>query len=69
VLEQEAILFFSFGYIGLLFGIAYIADKHAQVGGSIISNPYIYARSLAVYCTTWTFTAVWDAPPAAEPGF
>ena len=55
MLEQEAILFFSFGYIGLLFGIAYIADKHAQVGGSIISNPYIYALSLAVYCTTWTF--------------
>src|SRR6185503_4630310 len=24
-------------------------------GRSIIANPYIYALSLAVYCTTWTF--------------
>lgn len=55
MLEQESILFFSFGYIGFLFGIAYFADKHAQMGRSLISNPYIYALSLAVYCTAWTF--------------
>ena len=55
MLEQEAILFFSFGYIGLLFGIAYFGDKHAEDRSSIISNPYIYALSLAVFCTAWTF--------------
>jgi len=55
MLAQETILFLSFGYIGLLFGIAYFGDKHAEIGRSIISNPYIYALSLAVYCTTWTF--------------
>jgi Na+/proline symporter/signal transduction histidine kinase len=49
------ILFFSFAYVGLLFVIAYYGDKRADAGRSIISNPYIYALSLAVYCTAWTF--------------
>jgi Na+/proline symporter/signal transduction histidine kinase len=45
----------SFGYVSLLFVIAYYGDKRADAGLSIISNPYIYALSLAVYCTAWTF--------------
>ncbi len=55
MLTTETILFFSFAYIGLLFAIAYIGDRHAQIGQSLVSNPYIYALSLAVYCTAWTF--------------
>lgn len=54
-LETGTILFFSFGYTGLLFAIAYFGRKRADQGRSIISNPYIYALSLAVYCTAWTF--------------
>jgi len=41
--------------MGLLFAIAYWGDKRADEGRSIIANPYIYALSLAVYCTAWTF--------------
>jgi Na+/proline symporter/nitrogen-specific signal transduction histidine kinase len=55
MLKTEAILFFSFGYMGLLFAIAYFGDRHAKIGRSIISNPYIYTLSMAVYCTAWTF--------------
>ncbi|CAB5114412.1 Two-component system sensor histidine kinase [Olavius algarvensis associated proteobacterium Delta 3] len=55
MLETGTILFISFLYIGLLFAIAYYGDRRADVGRSIISNPYIYALSLAVYCTAWTF--------------
>ena len=55
MLQTGIILFFSFGYVGLLFVIAYYGDKRADAGRSIISNPYIYALSLAVYCTAWTF--------------
>lgn len=55
MLEQKIILFVSFGYMGLLFAIAFWGDKRAEAGKSIISNPYIYALSLAVYCTAWTF--------------
>ncbi|WDP91639.1 MAG: histidine kinase [Desulfobacter sp.] len=55
MLEQRIILPVSFGYMGLLFAIAFWGDKRAEAGKSIISNPYIYALSLAVYCTAWTF--------------
>ncbi len=55
MLNQQAILFFAFGYMILLFGIAHYGDKRAEFGRSIISNPYIYTLSLAIYCTAWTF--------------
>lgn len=42
-------------YLAALFAIAYFGDKRADAGRSIIANPYIYALSLGVYCTTWTF--------------
>ncbi len=45
----------SFGYLGLLFAIAYYADRRADAGRSLIANPYIYSLSIAVYCTAWTF--------------
>jgi Na+/proline symporter/nitrogen-specific signal transduction histidine kinase len=45
----------SFAYLFGLFAIAYWADWRADQGRNIIANPYIYALSLAVYCTTWTF--------------
>ncbi len=45
----------SFAYIGFLFAIAYYADKRADQGRSLISTPYIYALSLGVYATAWTF--------------
>jgi len=67
MLETKTILTVSFGYMGLLFAIAYVGDKRAEAGRSIISNPYIYALSWAVYCTAWTFygsvgRAVRDGP-------
>lgn len=49
------IVFVSLCYIGILFAIAYYGDQRADAGRSLISNPYVYALSLAVYCTTWTF--------------
>ena len=51
MLATETVIFVSLCYIGVLFGIAYYGDKRADIGKSIISNPYIYALSLAVYCT------------------
>jgi hypothetical protein len=55
MLKTELILLTAFGYVGLLFAIAYFADRRATQGRSLISNPTIYALSLAVYCTAWTF--------------
>jgi len=55
MLQAWVILLVSFAYLGVLFAIAWIGDQRAAAGRSIIANPYTYALSLAVYCTTWTF--------------
>lgn len=49
------ITFFVAAYLGLLFFIAYRGDKAANAGRSLIASPYIYALSLGVYATAWTF--------------
>jgi len=49
------ILSVSLAYLCLLFAIAYYGDKRADEGRSLANNPYIYALSIAVYCTSWTF--------------
>jgi len=41
--------------MGMLFGIAHWASKRERQGRSLVSNPYVYALSLAVYCTAWTY--------------
>ena len=55
MLQEWFILLIAFCYLSVLFAIAYFGDKRAAVGRSIISNPYIYTLSIAVYCTAWTF--------------
>ncbi len=55
MLQGWVIASVSFAYLGVLFAIAYFGDKRADAGRSVIANPTIYALSLAVYCTTWTF--------------
>jgi len=55
MLQGWIIVCTSFAYLGLLFAIAYYADKRADAGRSVIASPYIYSLSLAVYATAWTF--------------
>jgi Na+/proline symporter/signal transduction histidine kinase len=55
VLRGWVIVLASFAYLGILFGIAFYGDRRAASGASIINTPYVYALSLAVYATSWTF--------------
>ncbi|HUP97501.1 MAG TPA: sensor histidine kinase [Usitatibacter sp.] len=55
MLQAWVVVLASFGYIGLLFAIAWYADRRARAGRSVIANPVIYSLSLAVYATAWTF--------------
>jgi Na+/proline symporter/nitrogen-specific signal transduction histidine kinase len=55
MLQPGFIVIVAFGYLCLLFAIAYWADKRSDTGRSIVASPYIYALSIAVYCTAWTF--------------
>ena len=48
------ILLLSTAYLGVLFAVARYGDARADAGKSIISAN-VYALSLAVYCTSWTF--------------
>lgn len=49
------IISITLAYLGLLFGIAYYSERLSQKGHRWINSPVIYALSLAVYCTAWTF--------------
>jgi Na+/proline symporter/signal transduction histidine kinase len=55
VLGHGVIILVSFGYLGILFAVALYGNKRADAGRSLISNPYVYTCSIAVYCTGWTF--------------
>lgn len=45
----------SLGYLGLLFGIAWWVEQRRKQNKSVVNNGWIYALSLAVYCTGWTY--------------
>lgn len=69
MLQGWVIVLASSIYLGVLFAIAYYGDKRADAGTSIINNPTIYALSLAVYATSWTFFGSVGRAAASGIGF
>ncbi len=55
MLSPLVLLIIVLGYLLLLFSVAYFAERKEAQGKSLVSNPYVYSLSLAVYCTSWTF--------------
>jgi sigma-B regulation protein RsbU (phosphoserine phosphatase) len=55
VFSPWVLLTIILSYLLFLFFVAYIAERKERQGKSLVSNPYIYSLSLAVYCTSWTF--------------
>ncbi len=57
MLPTWIVLATSLTYLLALFGVAHFADRIANSGRRqhLISNPYIYSLSIAVYCTSWTY--------------
>ncbi len=49
------VLAVSLAYLALLFVVAYVGDRRAARGRSLINSPWVYALSLGVYCTAWTY--------------
>ena len=50
------LLIVCFGYVALLFAVAFVADRIAARGGSAwLRSPLVYTLSLSIYCTAWTF--------------
>lgn len=55
MLSRELIIGVTFGYLAMLFALAWYAERAGSHGRKLASHPWIYALSLAVYCTAWTF--------------
>ncbi len=45
----------TLSYLGLLFVLAVYVEKRARVRGGFTNSPWVYALSLAVFFTSWTF--------------
>ena len=45
----------SLAYLLTLFAVAAYGDRRAAAGRSVIASPWVYALSLAVYCSAWTY--------------
>jgi len=43
------------GYLGALFALAVFVEKRARIRGGFSNSPWVYALSLAVFFTSWTF--------------
>lgn len=54
-MSNLVVILSAFAYLLLLFGVAYFAEFLAKKGKSIINNGYVYALSMAVFCTAWTY--------------
>jgi Na+/proline symporter/signal transduction histidine kinase len=54
-LSPALVLGASFAYLLLLSAVAWWADDRARAGRSVIGNAWVYALSMAVYCTAWTY--------------
>ncbi|ACB32511.1 histidine kinase [Leptothrix cholodnii SP-6] len=55
MLSPALVLGASFAYLTLLFAVAWWGDRRAAQGRSVIGNAWVYALSMAVYCTAWTY--------------
>ena len=50
------LIFVCLLYVGLLFAVAFIAEKAAMRGrGRWLRSAWIYTLSISIYCTAWTF--------------
>jgi Na+/proline symporter/nitrogen-specific signal transduction histidine kinase len=45
----------ALAYLLALFAVAAWADRRARAGRSVIANAWVYALSMGVYCTAWTY--------------
>ncbi|HET6718471.1 MAG TPA: hypothetical protein VFH22_02410, partial [Rhodocyclaceae bacterium] len=49
------LLFVLLGYVGLLFAVGLWAERSAKNGRDQTNRGWIYALTLTVYCTSWTY--------------
>ena len=55
MIEGWSVVTLALGYVSVLFALAWYADHNGRFSKASGGRPLIYALSLAVYCTSWTF--------------
>ena len=55
MVESFTIAALALSYVSALFALAWVADRRVRSRREGDSRPFVYALSLAVYCTSWTF--------------
>jgi len=55
MMSTTLVIVTGLAYLLLLFAIAWYGDRRAAQGRSIIASPWVYALSIAVYATAWTY--------------
>ncbi len=55
MLPASLVIGTSLAYLLLLVAVAWWADHRAAANRSVIARPWVYALSMAVYCTAWTY--------------
>jgi hypothetical protein len=55
MIEGWSVVALALGYVSILFALAWYADRAGRFSKASSGRPVIYALSLAVYCTSWTF--------------
>ena len=55
MIEGWSVVALALGYVSILFAVAWYADRAHKITKAGSGRPLVYALSLAVYCTSWTF--------------
>ena len=50
-----SVFLFFLAYMALLFGVAQLVERTPRLAAYLSSRPWVYALSITVYCTSWTF--------------
>jgi Na+/proline symporter len=69
MIDPATLILVFFLYMGLLFSVALWVERRTAAGKAVADNGVIYALSLAVYCTAWTFYGSVGVAAARGPLF
>ncbi|MFN8896430.1 MAG: histidine kinase, partial [Betaproteobacteria bacterium] len=68
-LPLPLVLAASLGWLGELWAVAAWAERRAAAGRRVVARPTVYALSVAVYCTAWTYYGSVGRAAAGGPAF
>ena len=68
-LPLAVVLAASLAWLAVLWAVAAWAERRAAAGRSVVARPTVYALSLAVYCTAWTYYGSVGRAAAGGPAF